>query len=491
MKKLILFALLITTFQLSAQQRLLEKDSLKEDLQLLYQAFDEVHPGTYRYLTPEELKSNFDQLYTNLPETISEGDFMIRLAQTVGKVKCGHTYVNPWNMDKGVRNRLFNKNIFFPIGFEIIDHRFYITENVSSHSSIKKGAEILSLNDIPMSTIYDSLRTVPKMDGNNDNALDPYFSISNYAVRDWEAFELYYSLFFPDEDGVVQLEFQNYGSDQVQKVALILLDKVDRYNKMKEAYGDLSKSRKEWKLSIINDELAALRIGTFAIWNWKDFNYSEWLDQAFTKLEEKGIQSLIVDIRGNGGGDGNAKDEVLSYLVKEKMERKNDTRSLIRTVKIKEALHPYCDTWLDVIINGLPQDYYAPYDEMHYLFAGGGSNVSIIPKEKAFKGQTYILGDGSNTSATYTLLLLAKTYGFAQFIGSESGGNLQGINGDQYVFFRLPYSKMEVDIPLVFTQPIAEMPDKGVMPDILVKKTQESISSGSDPFLDAVNNQKR
>jgi len=95
-----------------------------------------------------------------------------------------------------------------------------------------------------------------------------------------------------------------------------------------------------------------------------------------------------------------------------------------------------------------------------------------------------MLGNGSNTSATYTMLLLAKTYGFAKFVGSESGGNLQGINGSQYVFFYLPYSKMEVDIPLIYTQPTKRRPDRGVKPDIEVKIMQRDIALGRDPFLE-------
>ncbi len=70
------------------------------------------------------------------------------------------------------------------------------------------------------------------------------------------------------------------------------------------------------------------------------------------------------------------------------------------------------------------------------------------------------------------MLLLANTYGFVTFVGSGSGSNLQGINGSQYVFFYLPCSKMEVDIPLIYTQPATSRPDRGVKPDMEVKITQ-------------------
>jgi len=481
MKKLILIALFIPALSLTAQQRLLQKDSLERDIHLLYRILDEVHPGTYRYMEPEELETVFRQLYNQLPDTIPEGDFMIRLAQTVSKVKCGHTYLNPWNMDGVLRDRLFDREVFFPIGMEVIDGRFFITENVSGHASIERGAEILSLSGVAMATVYDSLQTVAKMDGNNTASVDAYFSVGAY---DWQAFELYYSLFFPATDGKVKMQFRNFGEDTVQEVTLQLLSKTARSTKMNAANSGLSQAGKPWKLTMLDEERALLQIGTFAIWNWKDFNYKTWLKQTFTTLQNTGLKTLIVDIRGNGGGDSDARDELLSYLVKSKLKRKKDTRALIRTTKIPEDLLPYCNTWVEKVKKGLPKWMYKPFDEMYYQLRGGAGNSSITPKKQAFKGQVYMLGNGSNTSATYTMLLLAKTYGFAKFVGSESGGNLQGINGSQYVFFYLPYSKMEVDIPLIYTQPTKRRPDRGVKPDIEVKIMQRDIALGRDPFLE-------
>ncbi|MFY0654666.1 MAG: hypothetical protein JXQ96_21715 [Cyclobacteriaceae bacterium] len=486
MKNLVTIAFFLTTINLLGQERILVKDSLQKDIELLYQVLDKVHAGTYRYLSRTELSQEFDKLYNDLTSTISEGEFMIRLAQLVNKIKCGHTYLNPWNMDEKVRERLFNRPIFFPVGIEVLNGRFYVTENVSQHQSIKKGAEIVSLNSVSSQAVYDSLSTIAKRDGNNTNSIDSYLSISNFGIRDWEAFELYYPLFFPSESETITIEYKNYNSDKLNKVDLQLLTKKERFIKMKSLYGDLGAKRKEWKLSILDNEKAVLKIGTFAIWNWEGFNYKSWLSKTFTEINELGIKTLIVDIRGNGGGDSDAKDELLSYLVKDKIQRKEDTRSLIRTTKLPKSLLPYSRTYLKVLIDGLPKNQYETFDSTYYLFKKGINTISIAPKKKSFKRQTYILGNGSNTSATYTMLHLAKTYGFAKFVGSESGGNLQGINGSQYIFFNLPYSKMEIDIPLIHSQPTSEMPDRGVLPDTPVTRTQKSIAAQNDPFLELI-----
>ena len=90
----------------------LQKDSLIADLQLLEQALTELHPGLYRYNTPEDISSAFNQLKGQVYEGISEGEFMKMLAQTIVKIRCGHTYLNPWNMKRSIRNRLFGGQVY-------------------------------------------------------------------------------------------------------------------------------------------------------------------------------------------------------------------------------------------------------------------------------------------------------------------------------------------------------------------------------------------
>ncbi|MEM6377667.1 MAG: hypothetical protein AAF705_05620 [Bacteroidota bacterium] len=65
------------------EQRILEKDSLVKDINLLEQALTELHPGLYRYNSKTEIKQLFSKLKASLPEQIPENEFMIRLAQTV------------------------------------------------------------------------------------------------------------------------------------------------------------------------------------------------------------------------------------------------------------------------------------------------------------------------------------------------------------------------------------------------------------------------
>ena len=323
----------------------LEKNLIIEDLRILEKALTEIHPGIYRYNTPESIKKEFEAFKNSIPDQITEAEFMKGLAQLVSKIRCGHTYVNPWNMNTELRERLFGGKLFFPIGFEIVDKQFIATENASNFKSLQRGAEIISINGHPTTQVYDSLKTIARSDGNNYAPFRNYLSLNNYEEYLWEAFDLYFPLFFPFQESEFEVVFKNYGSEESQKIKVAALTKAERAEKMAKKYGAKILDSKRWSFEIVNDDLAIMKLGTFAIWNWKDFNYKNWFRDAFKQLKERDIKNLVIDIRGNGGGMGEPRDELMSYLTDKKLDCLEDGKILIRTIKVDESLHPYCDTY--------------------------------------------------------------------------------------------------------------------------------------------------
>jgi len=78
-----------------------------------------------------------------------------------------------------------------------------------------------------------------------------------------------------------------------------------------------------------------------------------------------------------------------------------------------------------------------------------------------------------------------------RIIGEATGGNQQGINGGQFFFLNLSYSKIEIDIPLTWGAYGGERPDTGIVPDKIIRTTRASIASGKDPQLDAALNTQK
>ena len=464
--------------------RTLQKDSLIIELNILQEALTSMHPGLYRYNSPKQIEDIFDSIRSELPQEIKESEFMIRLAQTIQKIKCGHTYLNPWNLDSELSKRLFGGKTYLPLGLEVIDGRFYITENASQKVAIKRGAELLSINGVAMDQIYQQLKSIAKTDGNNTMAIDHYLSVWDYKASNWHAFDIYLQLFYPLLGDFYTIEYQNYKSNKVQVAQLKAMSKKERATNMTKKYGNQILEREDWKLDIVSKDLAIMKIGTFATWTFKDFDHNQWLANAFKKLDSLNIKKLAIDIRGNGGGLTEPANELISYLIDKPIACSEDEKVLIRTVKFAPELLPYTSTGAQILASGLPKELYRDDSDGLYRLMLPSDCEEIRPSKFRFKGERFIFGGPSNVSATYTLLDKANTYGFATFIGQESGGNLQGINGGEYAFFTLPYSKMEVDIPLKYFKPATSRPDSGVKPSVKIKNTQAEIAQNIDSFLE-------
>lgn len=464
--------------------KLLYRDSLLSDILLLEKALTEMHPGLFRYNSPTEVKDLFKRLKDELPESIPENQFMLRLALTIRQIKCGHTYLNPWNMDKSLRSRLFGGPVYIPLGFKIINGQFFITEIAHEGSDIKRGAEIKAINNIPVKEIYTKLQGIAKTDGNNRSPIDHYLSVWNYQERHWHAFDLYLQLLYPLKEEVYTIDYQNLGESRIRSVVLPAMHKKERAQKMSAIYGEEILQQKQWRLEFPSENLAVMKLGTFAIWNWKGFDHKSWLGQAFKQLDSMKIQRLAIDIRGNGGGLSEPADELMSYLIDTPLNCDDMGKVLIRCTKFPGDLLPHIDTWVDALKTGLPEEIYSPALDGLYELKLPSDCEDLKPQTPHYKGQVFILGDASNVSATFTLLKKAKQFGFARYIGETSGGNLQGINGGEYAFFTMPYCKMEVDIPLKFFAPKEPQPDAGLQPQIVINTTQKDIAQNRDPYLE-------
>ncbi|MEL6732578.1 MAG: hypothetical protein AAFP83_15720, partial [Bacteroidota bacterium] len=132
-----------------------------------------------------------------------------------------------------------------------MDDRLIVTHNASEDQNIQAGAELLAINGIPTATIMDSLYTIGKSDGNNFESIPKYLSLSDYRKRNWEAFDLYFPLFFPLHASTFEVTYQNYGADEATTSQLKGLSKDKRAEIMEDRYGPEVLENKQWKLEIV------------------------------------------------------------------------------------------------------------------------------------------------------------------------------------------------------------------------------------------------
>lgn len=174
----------------------LRSADLLADVDVLQQAYEQLHPGLYRYNTPAEMRAHVDALRARFSQDRTLADAYLAFSDFAATVRCGHTYANFFNQTKAVRQALFDSNdALLPFHFRWLQRRMVVTQNFSSDASIVAGSEVVSINGISVSAILTRLMVVARADGGNDAKRVAYLQVQGDDRI--EAFDVYLPLCFP------------------------------------------------------------------------------------------------------------------------------------------------------------------------------------------------------------------------------------------------------------------------------------------------------
>lgn len=468
----------------AAQPVVLTPEQMKEDAGVLRRSLTTLHPGVYRYITPESLDREFAKLEARLNTPIIEGEYFVLVAQLLNALKCGHTFSNPYNQDAKLRSRLFDGRTYLPFYFQIIDGRIVITANASS-KDISVGSEITRINGVAAKDIISTLLTVTRGDGTStlEHRIDS-IGLSRGEAERYALFDWYFPLMFPVRDGGYDIEAVSFSSKKTLNFSVLAMTKAERTEEMAKRYGPTPSYDDGWKFEIQDGTIGYLKIENSITWRLKTIRFKEFLAAAFAELKSKAIDELIIDLRGNGGGDMDLGFELARYLAKERLGPYAESRRLVRNVSAQPDLARFISTYdngiMAAVKGGVPAAMYRKFDSDYFEIVGRESYPAVVPSADRFTGRAYVISDASNASATFQFLDYVKSNRLATIVGQTTGGNQQGINGGNYLFLSLPNSKIEVDIPLYFQSPLKPAKDESVVPDVPVYRSWEDIGNKFD-----------
>ena len=474
------------TFGQSNQAFLTKAERLKE-IHIIKAAFVSLHPGLFRFNTPALIDKYFNEIEQKVSTQISNYEYYILLSKLTTTLKCGHTYLNPWNQEDEIIERYFSKS-FIPFLYKVIDNKFIVTHNLSENKIVKAGDEIISINGIKVKTIIDSLLVVSRTDGNNGlgkkndnlNIVPLDIDTTNYSL-----FDIFFPLYFSKNFNTANYKFviAPYKKPLIS-TTLKSLTKKERQEIYVSKFGEIPLHEKNWEFKFIDSNTSYLRLGDFETWEWKA-DYKKYLDSIFTLIHNSTTNNLIIDIRGNEGGDDEARTEVLSYLIDKPFGCDNPMRRLYKFLSIPDTLLPYLKTWNKESKKPKKESDFTKNIDGYYQQVDTSKTPCLptYPKNNVFKGKTILLINSNNSSTTFTMADIFQQTHSGVIIGETTGGTKQGLNGGQFFFLNLPYSKFEIDIPIIWGAPTTNRPDEGVKPDYEIKSNQKDIYYGIDTQL--------
>ncbi|MBA2619576.1 MAG: hypothetical protein H0U87_00070 [Acidobacteria bacterium] len=371
-----------------------------------------------------------------------------------------------------------------PFYFVIIDKKIIVTHNYSEQNAIARGDEISEINGISAHKIIETLLTVSRGDGNNSIGK----RISNLNLipeEDYKhaLFDVYFPLFFPAVDSTRFSIKTKPSNGKQRKYTVKSVSPEQRKAAFERQFGRIPKFEKTWNYKLLDDKTARLKFGTFSFWN-SDFKWQPYLESVFKDLQSKpNIKNLIIDIRGNEGGNGEIRDAILSYITAKPITGEYEAKICYSFLSVPDSLLKYLSTWDKTFKQPKKESDFALNELGLYQKKEGAAFEPITLNPNRFTGKVYLLTDAVNSSSTFDMAWTFQANKLGVVVGEPTGGTKRGLNGGQMFFLRLPNSKFEIDLPIIhyYHKGFA---DEGVTPDFVVRTTRADIQNGTDKQLE-------
>jgi hypothetical protein len=493
MKKYLILVTILIIGKISRGQeisRTFYPSQLKEEISVLKEALTTLHPGLYKYNTKQQIERLFTDLNNKTTKPLNEKDFYLLLAKFTEKIGCGHTYLNPLNMEENIPALYMPKKVL-PFCFVVIDRKFIITHNLSSDTALKKGTEITKINGFTTSQIIDSLLQVSRADGKNAIGKKlTNIELIPEQVNKYNLTDIFLPLFFKSIKDDFVIETKSI-ENKVITSKINGVSTGQRGSLYKKRYGVVPKGENSLKAQMLNDSTCYFKIGTFSFFG-EENPFTKIIDSLFLSLaNNKRVKNLILDLRTNEGGSTDARNSLLKYILPKDFEAKEyQERPFYSFLEVPKKLIPFLNTWDESFFDSKPDSIFKKNEFGFY------EDQSIESKNKknfenfkintnSFKGNTFLMTSPVNSSAAFEFAWVFKQYKAGKIIGTKTGGTKQGLNGGRFFFLRLPYSRIEIDLPFIYQSHIGQL-DEGVSPDYNVTATQKGIYNGQDTQLDFV-----
>jgi hypothetical protein len=434
---------------------------LQEDLQVLHTTLEEAHPGLYFYDDKAPRDAQFDAVLDQLDRDMTDIEFYRLIAPLVAGIHDAHTVVWP-----SARSVIYaaGQGAFLPLRLRFIGQGAYVAEVLVPDSDLARGTQVLSINGLPMTEILDRLLPFVPHDGRIETG--KYFYLGKF-------FPMYYGWVI-GPSGAFELRTRNPLTGEEAMAELPAIAAVELSAHLNQE----SSTDENLNLQILGDEsIAIMTIRWFG-----DPGIETFFESSFSRLRALDIRDLVIDLRGNGGGNGHHGAMLYSYLA--------------------DGSFRYYDH-LGVVLDGpltyleytdmLPSEQSATLREIERTGSGDLRyphwKQLDEPQENQpnrFAGNVYFLFDGGSGSSTTEFAAVAHYNARGIFVGQETGGTYYGNNSGTMPMLTLPNTGVMVVVPLFqFVMAVSGVPtDRGIVPDYPVEPTIADLIAGIDTQLD-------
>lgn len=417
MKKLILFitycsALFVNGQHLSVEQAI-------EDFQIFKNAIKDIHPGLYWHADSLEIADRFATLEKKLDQEIALKDYYGLLQKFYAGIRCGHSWMS---MPSAWRKPTDGGPYRIPLNFYLESDRIFVFRDLTDDRSIGEGHEVLTINGVSVGEIMETLMQYTPTDGYARSR-----QINLLAGNFSRYYQVHYGM-----DSTFEITLAQGGS--TRKVTLKGLPNKEANTRSIERYGKVKRSKKMLEYKMIDEQVSYLRISSLDKEEIKDGDqrYKPFIKRAFEDIADNNSSKLIIDLRGNPGGEDNYGATLAKYLLQEKFDYYRRMETVTRKFQYNEYSY---QRGFNTMGKSLKKDKENPGT---YTYNFSRQLKKQKPAKNSFKGNLIVLIDGGTFSAASEVASILHTNQRATFIGEETGGGYYGNNSAMMYGIELP-----------------------------------------------------
>ncbi|GAB2791872.1 hypothetical protein GCM10027275_40900 [Rhabdobacter roseus] len=399
--------LLSTLLPAALYGQALSKADVLTDLKYLNQAILHGHPTNFQPAQTTDLGTLVAQTEALPQDSLTAFQYLLLLGEALQKVGCVHTSLNnPWaNRPRPAR--------YVPFPLVADQGKLYLQ---SLAGDTIRHEEVVAINGVRAERLLTDLLKLRASDGGTQAFALEYFN--RFAS----------SLIATYLDYPTQYELQFNSRTSTHPAA----EKVVPVLRPKGTY-EIILARDDNTFSVL-DTLGVLRVSTFGKADAAFFR------SVFSSIREKPLKYLVLDLRGNLGGNRKAAIVLTQQLVGTSFSyailqpRLTPARYLNGRGKLYLGLSK--------IKYNLGDFYRSKRTPLGRTFT-----YRYKPDRNPYRGELFVLTDGFTASASTMVTSWLKQHTQARFIGQQASGGYNGNNGGSFPMLTLPKSKAEIRFP--------------------------------------------
>lgn len=460
-------------------------EQLKKDYAVFRGTLEESHPGIYWYTSKDNMDNYFAWGENQLHDSLTEEEFRKTLSYVISKINCGHTVIKSSKAFSKYRDTTITN--VFPMSVKLwpgktpyIDDTAVVAVNlIRKDTVLKRGVVIKKINGQSLSFLADTLSKFISSDGYN--LTHKYQSLSNrggfgYAYTSVFGAKKNYTIDYIDSSGEERstiLPAFNPQADSSSRITIARFEKISRSERKKQVR-NFSRS---FRIDTLN-KTGIMELASFG----RHMKLGFFFKSSFKKMKHSSSSSLVIDVRGNGGGSVSNSTLLTKYLIDKKFKIADSLYAKTRKSHFKKYIKDHFLNRLFMFFFTAKKkdgNYHFGYFERHYF----------KPKNKNhFDGHVYILTGGNSFSATTIFAQAIKNQQNVVLVGEETGGGAYGNTAWLIPDVTLPETKVRFRLPLFRLVINKNIPKngKGVQPEVEVIPTVDAIRHGTDYKMEKV-----